>query len=158
MFSAYPAVQILGNYFGTFISRLNLKQIYSLQRIMKLRDFNGQIDVDYTKETLTLMVKPRQNAVDTSVSNAKSLSGGECSYSTLALMISLWACIDHPFLCLDEYDVFTDQVNREFMNKLLMRDATYSANRQYILLTPQDMSNLEQNDMISIHRMAPPRR
>lgn len=36
-----------------------------------------------------------------------NLSGGERSYVTVALLMSLWSCVDHPFYFLDEYDVFT---------------------------------------------------
>jgi chromosome segregation ATPase len=36
----------------------------------------------------------------------KSLSGGEKSYSTICLLLSLWASMRNPFRALDEFDVF----------------------------------------------------
>ena len=41
-----------------------------------------------------------------STKNMKTLSGGERSYTTVCFIMSLWASIDAPFRCLDEFDVF----------------------------------------------------
>lgn len=54
-----------------------------------------------------MTIVPRDKHIKNAVSNTKSLSGGERSFSTVALLLSLWSCIDHPFYFLDEYDVFT---------------------------------------------------
>ena len=42
----------------------------------------------------------------------KTLSGGEKSFSQVALVLSLWSEIDAPFRILDEFDVFMDSHNR----------------------------------------------
>ncbi|XP_058980598.1 structural maintenance of chromosomes protein 6-like [Musca domestica] len=91
------------------------------------------------------------------VSDTKSLSGGERSYSTVAFLISLWSCVDHPFYFLDEYDVFTDEVNREYMTRLLIDEGRKRPLRQYSFLTPQDMA-LMSEDFIKILRLGEPER
>ena len=44
--------------------------------------------------------------------NLRTLSGGEKSYSTTALILALWESMQPPFRVLDEFDVFMDMVNR----------------------------------------------
>lgn len=101
---------------------------------------------------------PRDKHIENAVSNAKSLSGGERSYSTIAFLLSLWSCVNFPFYFLDEYDVFTDQVNRHYITKLLLNEAEKKPTRQYTFLTPQDMSNVSATDDLTIHRLAEPDR
>lgn len=80
------------------------------QRLMKIRDYAGEVIIDHKAQSLMLSVVPRDKNIVNAVSNAKSLSGGERSFSTVAFLLSLWTCIDHPFFFLDEYDVFTVSV------------------------------------------------
>jgi len=51
----------------------------------------------------------------------KSLSGGEKSFSTICLLLSLWDSIGCPLRCLDEFDVFMDAVNRRISMKMMVR-------------------------------------
>lgn len=81
-----------------------------LQRLMQLRGFKGELIFDSEDSTLDLKVIPRDKDQVVVASGTNSLSGGERSYVTVSLLISLWKCVDHPFYFLDEYDVFT--VNR----------------------------------------------
>lgn len=127
-------------------------QLSRLQNLLKLRNYSGELKIDHSSQTLELSVVPRDKDVENAVSNAKSLSGGERSYTTIALLLSLWSCIDYPFYFLDEYDVFTDQVNRHYITKLLFSEADKKKHRQYTFLTPQDMSNVEASEKLSIHR------
>lgn len=78
--------------------------------MLKLRSFSGALKIDHDNQTLEVSVIPRDKDIENAVSNAKSLSGGERSYSTVAFLLSLWSCIDYPFYFLDEYDVFTVSV------------------------------------------------
>jgi structural maintenance of chromosomes protein 6 len=119
---------------------------------MDLRSYIGEVKIDHKEKTLDLSIVPRDKNITNAVSNTKSLSGGERSYSTVSFLISLWSCVDHPFYFLDEYDVFTDQVNRHCMTKLLLREAEMKPDRQYTFLTPQDMSAIAASDMITIHK------
>lgn len=74
---------------------------------MKLRGCHGQLKFSDKERKLELSVVPRDKECDTAVSKVTNLSGGERSYVTVAFLISLWSCVDHPFFFLDEYDVFT---------------------------------------------------
>ncbi|XP_037805472.1 structural maintenance of chromosomes protein 6 [Lucilia sericata] len=128
----------------------------SFSMILKLRNFEGTIDIDHQEKKLKISVIPRDHNKN-AVSSTKALSGGERSYSTVAFLISLWSCVDHPFYFLDEYDVFTDEVNREYMTRLLIDEGRKRALRQYSFLTPQDMTLVPEH-FIKIHRLAEPDR
>ncbi|XP_058823192.1 structural maintenance of chromosomes protein 6-like [Topomyia yanbarensis] len=139
-------------------SHMSLRVKHKFNTVMQLRGFVGEIVMDTKNCTLVLSVVPRDKNVSNAVSNTKSLSGGERSYSTVAFLIALWSCVDTPFYFLDEYDVFTDQVNRHMMTMLLLNETKKKADRQFCFLTPQDMSNIQATDDLTIHRMADPER
>lgn len=83
---------------------------------MQLRGFKGELIFDSEDSTLDLKVIPRDKDQVTEASGTNSLSGGERSYVTVSLLMSLWKCVDHPFYFLDEYDVFT--VNRKALTAM----------------------------------------
>lgn len=76
--------------------------------ILALRDFIGEMVIDHKEKTLEINITPRsrKSKPDGQEINLKTLSGGERSYSTVAFLLSLWSCVDHPFYFLDEYDVY----------------------------------------------------
>ncbi|KAF9564176.1 hypothetical protein CPC08DRAFT_272145 [Agrocybe pediades] len=88
----------------------------------------------------------------------KSLSGGEKSFSTICLLLSLWECIGCPLRCLDEFDVFMDAVNRRISMKMMIDTANTSDKKQYILITPQDMNNVTLGPSVRVLRMSDPER
>ncbi|KAL9549784.1 hypothetical protein MBANPS3_005045 [Mucor bainieri] len=89
--------------------------------------------------------------------DSRSLSGGEKSFSQISLLLSLWQSISSPLICLDEFDVFMDAVNRKQTMSMIMNAACDNTS-QYILITPQDASNMEPGPYITVHRMADPDR
>ena len=109
------------------------------REILTQQSYHGDLKIDYSKATLDLEINPRQSGT---VQGTKSLSGGERSFSTVAFLLSMWSCIDHPFFLLDEYDVFTDGSNRELMTRMLIQEAMAKPQNQYMFLTPQDVSHL----------------
>lgn len=74
---------------------------------MSLRKCDADLIFEDAEGKLNIEVIPRDKKGDNTVSKTTNLSGGERSYVTVAFLISLWACVDHPFYFLDEYDVFT---------------------------------------------------
>ncbi|KAF5389279.1 hypothetical protein D9757_003408 [Collybiopsis confluens] len=88
----------------------------------------------------------------------RSLSGGEKSFSTICLLLSLWESIGCPLRCLDEFDVFMDAVNRRISMKMMIDTANQSDKKQYILITPQDMNNIKIGPSVRVHRMTDPER
>lgn len=74
---------------------------------MELRRFHGDLQFNPEDMTLDLKVIPRDKDQVTEAGEINTLSGGERSYVTVSLLMSLWKCVDHPFFFLDEYDVFT---------------------------------------------------
>lgn len=107
--------------------------------LLAQQSYHGDLKIDYTNSTLELEINPRSSGT---VQGTKSLSGGERSFSTVAFLLSIWCCIDHPFFLLDEYDVFTDGSNRELMTRMLVKEAMEKPQCQYMFLTPQDVAHL----------------
>ena len=62
--------------------------------------------------------------------------------------------------CLDEFDVFMDQVNRDVSMKMIISAARNAISRQFILITPQAMSaaTTDNADDVKIIKMRDPER
>lgn len=129
---------------------ISIRVKYAFHNLLNIRGYKGELKIDDVKGMLDLIVIPRDSRCENAVSSTKSLSGGERSFTTVAFLISLWKTVDFPFYFLDEYDVFTDQVNRSYITKLLIGNAQAIKTRQYVFLTPQDMSEFKSSDMLSI--------
>ncbi|XP_037041026.1 structural maintenance of chromosomes protein 6 isoform X2 [Bradysia coprophila] len=139
-----------------FKSHVSLRVQHEFNKVMKLRNYEGTISIDHQKELLELSVIPRDKNIANSVSSANCLSGGERSFSTVAFLLALWSVVDSPFYFLDEYDVYTDAINRYYMTTLLLGEAKKKQHRQYTFLTPQDMSEIVATNELSIQRLADP--
>ncbi|KDD76723.1 hypothetical protein H632_c126p0, partial [Helicosporidium sp. ATCC 50920] len=112
------------------------------RRYMGFRRLLGAVRVDYAARTLALGVgvEGRQPSFD-----LKALSGGERSVSTLCLVMALGQeGLCPPFHALDEFDVFMDAVNRRYALMFLLEFAHVFADRQFFVLTPQDLGALAQ--------------
>jgi chromosome segregation ATPase len=67
------------------------------------------------------------------------MSGGERSYTTLALLMSLTNSIDSPFTCMDEFDVFMDEKNRRTSVSVMLKVAKELKKRQFLFITPNSI-------------------
>ncbi|KAF7348430.1 p-loop containing nucleoside triphosphate hydrolase protein [Mycena sanguinolenta] len=115
---------------------------------------------DHEKGTLQLRVKTDDQVATKGGrdKDPRSLSGGEKSFSTICLLLSLWESIGCPLRCLDEFDVFVDAVNRRISMKMMIETANTSDKKQYVLITPQDMNNVVIGPTVRVHRMTDPER
>ncbi|KAF8645220.1 hypothetical protein AX16_008047 [Volvariella volvacea WC 439] len=143
-----------------FRRHIALRCKYEFQYHLSHRGYFGKVLFDHKNETLQLKVQTddqiaTQGARD---KDPRSLSGGEKSFSTICLLLSLWEAIGCPLRCLDEFDVFMDAVNRRISMKMMIDTAKSSDKKQYILITPQDMTNIQAGETVRIHRMADPER
>ncbi|KAM7403488.1 hypothetical protein PAMA_004105 [Pampus argenteus] len=117
----------------------------------------GSMIFDHNNETLSISVKP-PGREDDGVSDMRSLSGGERSFSTVCFMLSLWEITESPFRCLDEFDVYMDMHNRRISLDLLLELSERQHLRQFIFITPLTTSNLPKTSLIKIHQLQDPER
>jgi chromosome segregation ATPase len=96
---------------------------------------------------------------DTQVTDMKALSGGERSFTTLSLMVAMWAVGEGPFRLLDEFDVFMDAINREMALKTLTTAAIeLYKDKQFIFITPTAVGDLEKKypSKVRVYKMKEP--
>jgi chromosome segregation ATPase len=100
------------------------------------RSFRGRLITDHRQKLLELSVEPDITKRDGSGRGAKTLSGGEKSFSQICLLLSIWEAMGSPIRCLDEFDVFMDSVNRKMSIDMLIGAARGSLGRQFVLISP----------------------
>jgi chromosome segregation ATPase len=98
---------------------------------MAKRGFQGRISLRHSDETLNMGVlaasaDKNNDAAPTQWKSASLLSGGERSYATVSLLLALWESAGGPLRCLDEWDVFLDQVNRDLAAGMLVSELSLS--------------------------------
>ena len=122
------------------------------QHLLSNRAFRGTLKVDHRARALDIEVQPDETQAGKGKRTAKTLSGGEKSFAQICLIVALWEAIGAPIRCLDEFDVFMDNVNRDLAMKLLIDAARNSHGRQFILITPQSMSSLAEGTDVKVHK------
>ncbi|XP_075057499.1 structural maintenance of chromosomes protein 6 [Mixophyes fleayi] len=136
---------------------LTLRCKFYFDSLLSQRAYSGKISFDHKNETLSITVQPGEGN-KAALSDMRSLSGGERSFSTVCFVLSLWSIAESPFRCLDEFDVYMDMVNRRISMDMMLTMADSQRYRQFILLTPQHMSSLPSSSLIRILRMQDPER
>ncbi|KAL6302861.1 P-loop containing nucleoside triphosphate hydrolase protein [Sparassis latifolia] len=119
------------------------------------RGYYGKILFDYVKGYLELKVQTddQTSTQDSREKDPLSLSGGEKSFSTICLLLSLWESIGCPIRCLGPFSVVQILSFRGHIDT-----ANSSNNRQYVLITPQDVTNIHTSPSVHVHRMTDPER
>jgi len=143
--------------FARFQDLIVVRAARFFQMLLSQRGYTGKLKFDHENETLAVQVNV-EKAQGTDTKDSKALSGGERSFSTVCFIMALWEAMEAPFRCLDEFDVFMDMMNRAISMKMLMKIAKEQQNRQFILLTPQDMSSYVSTDRVRIFKLTPPER
>ncbi|XP_049329346.1 structural maintenance of chromosomes protein 6-like [Astyanax mexicanus] len=136
---------------------LSVRCKYYFDSMLSQRGYTGSMTFNHKTEALSISVQPGEGD-KAALSDMRSLSGGERSFSTVCFVLSLWAIAEAPFRCLDEFDVYMDMVNRRISMDMMLKIAASQRYRQFIFLTPQSMSSLPVNNLIRILRLKDPDR
>lgn len=96
------------------------------------KEVNGNCDLVNEKENGAKMT------------DARSLSGGERSFSTVAFVLALWYHCPSPFKLMDEIDVFMDMVTRRVSYNALIRFAQCTEDPgQFIFFSPLELPKVD---------------
>ncbi|KIS72332.1 DNA repair protein SMC6 [Mycosarcoma maydis] len=142
-------------------------------RNLATRGYEGTLKFNHKSEKLSLAIDTQahnqshrsSSAAATQTQRAaqqhsnKGMSGGERSFATACLLLSLWQAMSSPIRCLDEFDIFMDQVNRRVALSMIMNEARATPHVQYIMITPQDMPDMRSEmDDVKMLVVNPPQR
>ena len=130
----------------------------NFSRLLAERGFRGKLLVNHSKHLLDLSVEPDITRRSDQGRSAKTLSGGEKSFSQICLLLALWDAMGSPIRCLDEFDVFMDAVNRSLSVKMIIEAARDSIGRQYILISPGSKSDIPKASDVAVSELTPPER
>lgn len=92
----------------------------SFAYLLRERRFRGQLMINHREKQLSLRVEPDKAQKNGNGQSTKTLSGGEKSFSSICLLLSIWESMGAPLRCLDEFDVFMDNVNRAVSTRMLV--------------------------------------
>lgn len=148
--------------------------------VLRERDFEGSLHIDHESREMIIKATPSGRGGSSSANNQNSstrlplpsdeenaeegrdtrtLSGGEKSFSQIALLLAVWSAMTCRIRGLDEFDVFMDEVNRKVSMKLMI-DAVFSLDQgQTIFITPNNMADIKIDKRdVKIFKMADPER
>jgi len=126
------------------------------KRILSFLDCNGAIklvnfdDIDQAGLELYAGFK---NSPPTLL-NGLTHSGGERSVVITAFLLALQKAIVSPIRAIDEFDIHMDPLNREMMMKMIF-NSLKGVDCQYIVVTPSQISLLEEGTNILMVQMSP---
>ncbi|SMR60381.1 unnamed protein product [Zymoseptoria tritici ST99CH_1E4] len=143
---------------GLFRKYITVRARLNFSYLLQERAFRGHVLMNHAEKKLDIVVEPDPTKSSMAGRQARTLSGGEKSFSTICLLLSIWEAMGSPIRCLDEFDVFMDSVNRTQSMAMMIQAARRAVGRQFILITPQAMGNVEMGDDVKIHKMRDPER
>ena len=114
--------------------------------LLSERGFRGKLLLDHKHRRLDLRVEPDITQRSDAGRSAKTLSGGEKSFSQICLLLAIWDAMGSPIRCLDEFDVYMDAVNRTRSVNLLVEAARSSHGKQYVFISPGTASDIKLAD------------
>lgn len=128
----------------------------SFSKFLQGRNFSGRVIINDDKKSLQIEAAPEAS----SKRSLATLSGGEKSFTQVALLMSIWKSMSVGLVAMDEYDVFMDKINRSFSLHLLAKTVD-KGNMQCLLITPQDVDTAVLNDSkanYKLHKLTPANR
>ncbi|KAI1082657.1 P-loop containing nucleoside triphosphate hydrolase protein [Whalleya microplaca] len=143
----------------TFLRLISAHARTNFGYLLSERGFRGKLLLDHKAKKLQIQVEPDETKKTGAGRNTKTLSGGEKSFSSICLLLAIWDAMGSPLRCLDEFDVFMDNVNRAISTNMLITTARRSVGKQFILITPNAIegsrANLDKD--VKIIRLTDPR-
>jgi chromosome segregation ATPase len=110
--------------FRRFQSSISARSRINFNYLLSERAFRGKLTIDHINKKLDVHVEPDETAKGSKGRQTKTLSGGEKSFSSICLLLSLWEAMGAPLRCLDEYDVFMDDVNRDVSTRMIVSSSS----------------------------------
>lgn len=141
-----------------FRTHISIMTNSNFDEILNRKGSSGAIKFSHKKKALDLIVQKDNQDEMSQTADVKALSGGERSYTTLALLLALGESLETPFRVMDEFDVFLDPVARRIALQTMIEVAKEFEHRQFIFITPQDLSNIKTDPKLKIFHMKPPKR
>jgi chromosome segregation ATPase len=96
-----------------FRGKISFNTDKAFDKCLQQKGQSGELVFDHENKELNLTVQKDNRDTQSQIGNVKLLSGGERSYTTLALLMSLGDALETPFRIMDEFDVFMDSVSRK---------------------------------------------
>ncbi|KAL4983065.1 hypothetical protein BDW68DRAFT_169620 [Aspergillus falconensis] len=141
-----------------FRSHISSRAKAQFTYLLSERSFRGRLLADHKNKTLDLQVEPDITKDSSEGRGARTLSGGEKSFSQVCLLLALWEAMGSPIRCLDEFDVYMDHINRKMAIDMLMYAARRSIGRQFILITPGSRAEISLAPDVMVKELAEPER
>lgn len=88
--------------------------------LLSERGFRGRMLIDHRNRRLALNVEPDETRKASGGRETKTLSGGEKSFSSICMLLAIWEAMGSSIRCLDEFDVFMDNINRAISTDMLV--------------------------------------
>lgn len=85
-----------------FRSHISSRAKAQFTYLLSERGFRGRLLTDHVGKLLDVQVEPDITKEDSTGRGAKTLSGGEKSFSQVCLLLALWEAMGSPIRCLDE--------------------------------------------------------
>jgi len=104
-----------------FQQQISARSRINFTYLLSERGFRGKLLLDHKHHLLEIQVEPDETTLNATGRTTKTLSGGEKSFSSICLLLSVWEGMGAPLRCLDEYDVFMDHVNRDISTNMIVR-------------------------------------
>ncbi|KAL4911815.1 hypothetical protein BDW62DRAFT_196104 [Aspergillus aurantiobrunneus] len=141
-----------------FRSHISSRAKAQFTYLLSERNFRGRLLTDHENKVLDLQVEPDITKDSSEGRGARTLSGGEKSFSQVCLLLALWEAMGSPIRCLDEFDVYMDHINRKMAIDMLMYAARRSIGRQFILITPGSRAEISLAPDVRVKELAEPER
>lgn len=125
-----------------FQTSISARSRINFAYLLSERAFRGKLTIDHKNKKLDVHVQPDDTVKGSKGRQTKTLSGGEKSFSSVCLLLSLWEAMGAPLRCLDEYDVFMDDVNRDVTTKMIVSCTLARSVFLYSFSTDQRRSSL----------------